>query len=460
MNTEDLIPPQALDVERTVLGSMLIDADVLAIGATRLVPGCFYATQNRTIFESMTTMSANGMSVDVLTLAEHLRTREQLEAIGAEPYLSELMSSTATSANIDGHIKILFEKMIRRQIIKSSSHLQDLGFDDNMPAETLFTLMEQQVGMIGKDFETAEMGITNRARVVSIEELRPQVENYYKKGESENVYRLALENLANLYKPTLGQFNVITGLPGSGKTELSQSIVLDLAYNHGWKWLIFSPESYPYYYLIQNFIEKYSKKGFHRGSDRVTPEELEAGIRFLHERIKLIDVGDDRVNTDQITKIIRDYTDKNECHGILIDPFNCLDVSIQQNENRTYGIGRFLDRLRILGRRRKFSSYILAHPKNLIKDPKTHRYPVARLGDIDGGAIWWDMAYNGMSVYRYYKLDVIAVHVQKIKFKPHGEVGVCYLKYDRDNGVFTPYYPDKDPAVIEKELAEQQGMDF
>ena len=83
------VPPQALDIERTVLGSMLIDINALDTAMGILTEECFYSTAHRNIFICMRDMSKHMIDIDILTLTEELRKREWLEAVGSEAYLSE-----------------------------------------------------------------------------------------------------------------------------------------------------------------------------------------------------------------------------------------------------------------------------------------------------------------------------------------------------------------------------------
>src|SRR5271169_3997895 len=106
MNDETIILPQALDVERTVLGTALTDREAAIKAHTLLTDDCFYTTQNAVIWNCIYSMQDEGIPLDVLTVAEELRKKDQLEAVGAEPYLSELVSSVATAYNIETHCKI------------------------------------------------------------------------------------------------------------------------------------------------------------------------------------------------------------------------------------------------------------------------------------------------------------------------------------------------------------------
>ena len=451
----DRIPPQALDVERTVLGSIINNPAAAAYAKPVLTDDCFYATQNAHIWSAILSMLDEGKNLDILTIAEELRKREQLEAIGAEPYLAELACNVATVSNLETHCRILIEKAILRRTIEHCSNIVARAFSGESP-ESVVKSVSEVSNDLNNRLDEAEIGSGSQVKILSALDLAPITRKYQQEGEQAQVFELqSLPNLSALYKPALGFLNVWTGIPSHGKTELLNQVMVDLSKNSDWHWLIFSPESFPHYYLIQNLAEKIIGKGFFRGNDRMTQADLEAAIAFLEDHIKVIDIGDGEFTSDNMLSLVREYTAKNSIQGLVIDPIGDLEISIRKSENKTYSIARFLRMIRRMGRRKEFSPYIVAHTSKLQKDFKSHKYPVPTLYDIDGSAAYYNSAFQGLTTYRYFKADVIAVHVQKIKFKPAGKVGVCFLKYNVDTGVFTPYY--EDPEKVEKEMVEQQN---
>jgi DnaB-like helicase N terminal domain len=451
----DRIPPHAPETECTVLGSMLLDDTQAAQAHTLLSSDCFYATQNRVIWECLCKMLDAELPLDILSVADELRKDEKLEAVGAEPYLSELVTNVATTANLEHHCKILIEKALLRRVIETSANLSSLAFSQ-APVPSI----SQSIIKFSEDVEIvldrAKMGQEQRARIVTVKELEADVYEHYNNPTDISCVELQLENLKKLYRPALGLLNVFTGHPSHGKSELLKMIMLDMMMNHDWHWILFSPESHPYKYLLQGLCELFAKKGFFDPCDKLSLPALAAALEFLNEHLCLIEVGYDRITTNEYLQIIRKYTEKHECQGVALDPFNSLNVVGNNNENRTYAIGDFLDRFRILGNRRNFGSWICAHPKAMLVDFKTRKHHVPTLNDIDGSRNWWNMAYNGLSIYRYVKLDVVAVHIQKIKIKSHGQLGVCFLKYNTITGEFTPYY--ENPEEVEKQMTEQSSM--
>jgi len=119
----DRIPPQAVDIERQVLGAMLFDGDAIPRAVEILDPGSFYRDAHVKIFSAIVSLFEQNEPVDGLTIVEELRKRRELEAVGGASYLAELIAEVATSANIEYHAKIVQEKALLRKTIVLSSQI-------------------------------------------------------------------------------------------------------------------------------------------------------------------------------------------------------------------------------------------------------------------------------------------------------------------------------------------------
>ena len=135
------IPPQDLSVERTVLGSMLIDEQAAGTALNLLDNNCFYMGANRLIFGCMREMFEQNIPIDVVTLADHLKKKSLLEAVGEETYLGELAESLCTSANIEYYAGILREKANLRAIEQAGNEIaQQATAPDANPTAIIETL--------------------------------------------------------------------------------------------------------------------------------------------------------------------------------------------------------------------------------------------------------------------------------------------------------------------------------
>ena len=150
------IPPQALDVERTVLGSMLIDGHAAATVFELLDENAFYSGANRRIFLAMKEMFEQNTPIDLVTLAEALRKKQWLESVGEEPYLGELAESIATSANVEYYSKILREKATLRELISTAAEITTDCFNADVEPQEVLDRAEAKI------FGVAESRINNR----------------------------------------------------------------------------------------------------------------------------------------------------------------------------------------------------------------------------------------------------------------------------------------------------------
>jgi replicative DNA helicase len=235
--TSDKIPPQALEVERTVLGSMLIDQVAADTAMSLLNEECFYATQNKHVFKCMATMSEKGVPIDVLTLANELKKRDLLDAVGSEPYLSELVSTVATSANVEHHCRILIEKSTLRLLITASGEITTECFSSG--AEAPFVLDKA----MEKVFGISESRIKNTFE--SLNDLLPRtfkdIESYSKGGVQgvATGFKELDEMTSGLQK---GDLIIVAGRPSMGKTAFCLSIALHASVVAKYPTAIFSLE--------------------------------------------------------------------------------------------------------------------------------------------------------------------------------------------------------------------------
>jgi len=214
------VPPQALDVERTVLGSMLIDGNACDTAMETLTEDCFYATNHRRIFVCIQDMFRESVPVDIITLAEQLRKRGWLESVGSEAYLSELVENVATSANIAYHIKILDSKATLRQLISTAAEITTECFNPDADSRELIDHAESKIFGIAQARQT---GGFESIRVL-VPRTFEDIERYGKEGGIHGVwtgFKGLDEMTTGLHK---GEFLILAGRPGMGKTSFALSL--------------------------------------------------------------------------------------------------------------------------------------------------------------------------------------------------------------------------------------------
>ena len=118
------LQPQATDIERLVLGALMVDKDAFSMISEMVHPETFYEPRNQKIFQAIQTLSLAEKPVDIATVTEQLKRDGNLEDAGGPIYLLELNQNVASSAHVEYHAKILAQKFLARQLIQFASKLE------------------------------------------------------------------------------------------------------------------------------------------------------------------------------------------------------------------------------------------------------------------------------------------------------------------------------------------------
>ena len=136
---------------------------------------------------------------------------------------------------------------------------------------------------------------------------------------------------------------------------------------------------------------------------------------------------------DQVLDKARAAVFRHGVNGVVIDPWNELDHQYENMTEAQY-LSKQLSKIRQFARRNGVHVWLIAHPRNLLKD-KDGTYKPPTMYEISGGAHWRNKADNGLCLFRPdFDNDISTVYVQKIRFRETGKVGETSIKYIRDNG--------------------------
>lgn len=145
-NLLNKIPPQSLEAEQAVLGSVFLDNQALLVAKEILDPGDFYREAHRKIFETMLELNSEGKAVDLITLSDELRNKGEIEGVGGVTYLSNLAETTPTAANVKYHAKIVKEKSGLRKFLQMANKIAEevyAGGDLSLVAFTAHEAMDE-----------------------------------------------------------------------------------------------------------------------------------------------------------------------------------------------------------------------------------------------------------------------------------------------------------------------------
>src|SRR3954470_23559333 len=117
------VPPQAKDLEEAVLGAIMLEKGALDSVIEILRPECFYVESHQRIYKAMQGLAHKSQPIDILTVVEELKTREELEVVGGPYYVTKLTNVVVSSANIEAHSRIILQKFIQRELIRISGEI-------------------------------------------------------------------------------------------------------------------------------------------------------------------------------------------------------------------------------------------------------------------------------------------------------------------------------------------------
>ena len=143
------MPPQAVEVEQSVLGAMLIEREAIPKVIEILPPDAFYDPKHARIYEAVEALFERSNPVDLITLSEELKRREDYEGIGGY-YLTELTSKVASAANVEYHARIIAEKSLLRKLITTMTGVVGQAFDPSTDAFALLDDAEREIFQISE----------------------------------------------------------------------------------------------------------------------------------------------------------------------------------------------------------------------------------------------------------------------------------------------------------------------
>jgi len=127
---EERLPPHSVEAEEAVLGSLLIDPDAIFEVSSFLRPDAFYRAQNRWIYEAILALNERRVPLDVITLIDELRRREQLDEIGGEPTVISLLNAVPTSINVEAYGRVVEAAATRRSLILAAGSIAKLAYNE------------------------------------------------------------------------------------------------------------------------------------------------------------------------------------------------------------------------------------------------------------------------------------------------------------------------------------------
>jgi replicative DNA helicase len=236
---ESRTPPQNLEAEASVLGSILLDNEVYAQIEGILMPEGFYKESHRKIYRAMERLARRAEPIDLVTLTEELRQSGELEAVGSVPYLIGLADSVPTAAYAENYARIVAEKAVLRELISASGEVMQTAYDQALPLEQILDKAESRI---------FELATTKRRHAFAgmnslVGETFAYINELFTSDDPISGLRTGFKELDGL---TAGlqasSLNVLAARPAMGKTAFALTIGQNVALRSGETIGIFSLE--------------------------------------------------------------------------------------------------------------------------------------------------------------------------------------------------------------------------
>ncbi len=220
------LPPQSIEAERSVLGSMLIEAEAIPRALTLLVPEDFYRDAHRAIYEAMLRLFDRSEPVDLVTLSAELGKAGRLESIGGAAYLTQLASGVPTAAHVERYAEMVRDRSLARQVIRAGTDIVARGFDPQTSAEELLDEAEQVIFHIAQNRSTRSYSPLKDVLIEAI----GKVDAVYREGGGVTGVRTGFPELDDL---TAGlqpaDLIIIAARPSMGKTAFALNLARNAA---------------------------------------------------------------------------------------------------------------------------------------------------------------------------------------------------------------------------------------
>ena len=275
------LQPQALDLERAVVGALMIDKDAFSIVSEIIRAESFYDPRHQKIYKAIQTLNMDERPVDFMTVIEELKRDGTLEEVGGPTYIVELSSQVASSAHIEYHARVLAQKHLARQLISFASVIETKAFDETVDVDDLMQEAESSL------FELSQKNM--RQEYTQIDPVLSQAVEILQKAAANTSGLTGIPTgFTRLDDITAGwqasDLVIIAGRPAMGKTSFALSLAKNIAVDYKYPIGFFSLEMNNVQLvnrLMSNVCEISGKKILNGQLDEEEWKRLDRNIRKL-----------------------------------------------------------------------------------------------------------------------------------------------------------------------------------
>ena len=425
------IPPHNDEAERSVLGSVMLNKDVLFDVLEEVQPGDFYNANNKEICEAIWSLYRQNSAVDMLTVCDELIKRNSLEMVGGRTYVAALTADVPSTVNAVEYAKIVREKALLRAMILASEDITEKGYEQAMDSKEILDYAESNIFRIAQRRQKNDYVKLVDALMLNIKQID---EASKKEGNVMGVptgFKEFDEKIGGFQR---GELIILAARPAMGKTAFALNIAQQSAINHGSSIIIFN---------LEMRADELSKRMIAMQA-RVESQKLKEGdlssADWEHIYMALDQMNDAKIVIDD-TPNISILEMRNKCRRlkadqgldlIIVDYLQLMSADGNFGENRQNEISVLSRNLKMLAREMDCPVIVLSQLSRAPEQRKESHRPI--LSDLrDSGSIEQD-ADIVLFLYRdeYYneettKPGICEVNIAKHRSGPTGTVELTWV---------------------------------
>lgn len=402
------VPPQAKDLEEAILGAIMLERGAFDTVVEILKPECFYVEAHQKIYRAMQGLAIKSLPIDLLTVVEELRTREELEFVGGPYYVTKLTNAVVSSANIEAHSRIVLQKFIQRELIRISGEILGEAYEDStdvfdMLDEAETKLFEITNNHLRKNFDSIDTVLVKT--IQRIEDMRNREEDITGVPSGFN----SLDTITYGWQPT--DLIILAARPSVGKTAFALNLARNAAL-HPTK-----PTAVGFFSLEMSSSQLVQR--ILSAESEIMLEKIARGKLEEHEMRQLYKKGIERLskapifiddsaalNIFELRAKCRRLKNKHNIGLIIIDYLQLMSGSADRNSNREQEISKISRDLKSLAKELQVPILALSQLSREVEKRSTGN-KMPQLSDLrESGAIEQD-ADLVMFLYRpeYYDIN-------------------------------------------------------
>ena len=424
------LPPQAQELEDSVLGALMLEKEAYGSVADLLRPEVFYKDQNRLVYEAIRDLASKDHPIDAMTVCEKMRSLGTLEKAGGVVYIADLTRRVASTAHLRYHAEIIAKKATARDVIALAAQIEEMGFDETQDVDELM--------------QTAESGIfeiSQRAQKRDVTQIDPVIEEAFARMEKAAKNTGSISGIPSgfhaLDKITSGwqtpDLIIIAARPAMGKTAFVLSMAKNMAIDREIPVAIFSLEMSNVQLvnrLIMNVCELEGDKIKTGKMSKEDKKRLNTKINIMKGKPLYLD-DTPSLSIFELRSKARKLVREKGIRLIIIDYLQLMNPEGKSLDSRTQEISVISRNLKLLARELDCPVLVLSQ---LSRNPEQRTDHRPMLSDLrDSGSIEQD-ADIVIFLYRdeYYHDDTDApgeceVIIAKQRSGPTGTIKVAWL---------------------------------